>query len=57
MTLPAESEGVFVSIEETGDAGGTTLDELLAEIAASEPIVLPKPAAAYLRDERDAGAT
>ena len=56
MTPPAESDGVVVPIEEIGDAG-TTLDELLAEIAACEPVVLLNPAAAYLRDERDPGGT
>jgi hypothetical protein len=55
--LPAESEGVVVPIEEIGDAGGMTLDDLLAEIAATDPIVLPKPAAAYLEEARDAGET
>ena len=53
--LPAEPEAIVVLIEDIGDAGGMTLDELIAQIAADEPVILPKPAAAYLEEARDAG--
>lgn len=53
--LPAEPEAIVVPIEDIGDAGGMTLDELIAQVAADEPVVLPKPAAAYLEEARNAG--
>lgn len=55
--LPADSEGLVVPVDETGDDGGMTLDELLVEIEAEEPVLLPKPAAAYLEDARSASET
>jgi hypothetical protein len=53
--LPPESSAVFVPIEDVGDAGGLSLDELIALVAGDEPVVLPKPAASYLEEARDAG--
>lgn len=55
--FPADSEGIVVPVDESGDGGGMTLDELLAEIEAEEPVLLPKPAAAYLADARNANET
>ena len=55
--LPGGSDAPVVPIEETGDGGGMTLDELLAEIGSEEPVILPKPAAAYLEDARNANET
>ena len=54
-SLPIEEEGQVVLIDDIGDAGGMTFDELVAQIAADEPVVLPKPAAAYLEEARNAG--
>jgi hypothetical protein len=55
--LPGEPEITVVWIEDTGDAGGLTLDQLIAEIAADEPVILPKPAATYLEEAREADET
>lgn len=55
--LPAEPEAIVVPIEDVGYAGGMTLDELIGQIAADEPVILPKPTAAYLEEARDAGDT
>jgi hypothetical protein len=55
--LPGEPQTTVVWIEDTGDAGGLTLDQLIAEIAADEPVILPKPAATYLEEAREAAET
>jgi hypothetical protein len=55
--LPADSDALVVPVDEIGDGGGMTLDELLAQIEAEEPVILPKPAAAYLEDARNANET
>jgi hypothetical protein len=54
-SLPGEPEATIVWIEDSGDAGGMALDELITQIAAEEPVILPKPAASYLEEARQAG--
>lgn len=55
--LPDEDEAVVVPIEDLGDGENMTFDEWLALIADDEPVFLPKPAAAYLEEAREAGET
>lgn len=55
--LPDEDKAIVIPIEEIGYGGTMTLDEWLALIAEDEPVILPKPAWAYLEEAREAGET
>lgn len=53
--LPPEFPAIVVTIEDIGDAGTLTLEELLLQVTVDKPVILPKPAATYLEEARDAG--
>jgi hypothetical protein len=53
--LPSEAVSLVTTNAEEGDADRLSLDEWLVAVAEDEPVVLPKPAAAYLDEARAAG--
>jgi hypothetical protein len=53
--LPPETVALVTTSVEEDDVDRLSLDEWLMVIAEDEPVILPKPAAAYLDEARAAG--
>ena len=53
--LPPERVALVATEADEGDTERLSLDEWLVALAEDEPVVLPKPAAAYLDEARAAG--
>ena len=53
--LPPDRVALVTTEADEGDVDRLSLDEWLLALAGDEPVVLPKPAAAYLDEARAAG--